>query len=139
MPERAPVDEEVDAVVVGAGFGGLLAGARLRGAGIDDVRLVEKGGGIGGTWYWNQYPGAQCDIESYIYLPLLEELGVVPTERYAGAPEILAHAQRIADHYGLSERALLGTEVTDMRWDDGTGRWTVSHRPRRSPRGPGSS
>ena len=90
------------------------------------MRLVEKGGGIGGTWYWNQYPGAQCDIESYIYLPLLEELGVVPTERYAGAPEILAHAQRIADHYGLSERALLGTGVTDLRWDDGTGRWTVS-------------
>ena len=92
-------------MVVGGGFGGLLAGARLRGAGIADVRLVEKGGRIGGTWYWNQYPGAQCDIESYIYLPLLEELGVVPTERYARAPEILAHAQRIADHYGLSERA----------------------------------
>ena len=125
VPERAAVDGEVGAVVVGAGFGGLLAGARLRGAGIDDVRLVEKGGRIGGTWYWNQYPGAQCDIESYIYLPLLEELGVVPTERYAGAPEILAHAQRIADHYGLSEGALLGTEVTDMCWDDGTGRWTV--------------
>jgi cyclohexanone monooxygenase len=126
VPGRDPLDEEVDAVVVGAGFGGLLAGVRLRGAGIDDVRLVEQGGRIGGTWYWNQYPGAQCDIESYIYLPLLEELGVVPTERYAGAPEILAHAQRIADHYGLSERALLGTGVTDMHWDDGTGRWTVS-------------
>jgi len=125
VPGRAPLDEEVGAVVVGAGFGGLLAGARLRGVGIDDVRLVDKGGRIGGTWYWNQYPGAQCDIESYIYLPLLEELGVVPTERYACAPEILAHAQRIADHYGLSERALLGTEVTDMHWDDGTGRWTV--------------
>jgi cyclohexanone monooxygenase len=125
VPDRAPVEEEVGAVVVGAGFGGLLAGVRLLGAGVDDVRLVEKGGRIGGTWYWNQYPGAQCDIESYIYLPLLEELGVVPTERYAGAPEILAHAQRIADHYGLSERALLGTEVTDLHWDDGTRRWTV--------------
>jgi cyclohexanone monooxygenase len=123
---RAPLDEELDAVVVGGGFGGLLAGARLRGAGFDGVRLVEKGGRIGGTWYWNQYPGAQCDIESYIYLPLLEELGVVPTERYAGAPEILAHAQRIADHYGLAERALLGTEVTDLHWDDSTGRWTVN-------------
>ena len=125
VARRAPVDEEVGAVVVGAGFGGLLAGARLHAAGIDDVRLVDRGGRIGGTWYWNQYPGAQCDIESYIYLPLLEELGVVPTERYAGAPEILAHAQRIADHYELSERALLGTGVTDMRWDDGTGRWSV--------------
>ena len=125
VPDRAPVQEDVGAVVVGGGFGGLLAGVRLLGAGIDDVRLVEKGGRIGGTWYWNQYPGAQCDIESYIYLPLLEELGVVPTERYAGAPEILAHAQRIADHYGLSERALLGTEVTDLHWDEGIRRWSV--------------
>jgi cyclohexanone monooxygenase len=124
-PDRPAIHEDVDALIVGGGFGGLLAGVRLRGAGLDDVRIVEKGGRIGGTWYWNQYPGAQCDIESYIYLPLLEELGVVPSERYARAPEILAHAQRIADHFGLSERAVLGTEVTTMTWSDGAGRWTV--------------
>jgi cyclohexanone monooxygenase len=125
LPTRPPVDAEVDAVVVGGGFGGLLAGARLCGAGLHDVRIVEKGGQLGGTWYWNQYPGAQCDIESYIYLPLLEELGVVPTERYARAPEILAHARRIADHYGLSGCAVLGTEVLSMDWDGATGRWIV--------------
>jgi cation diffusion facilitator CzcD-associated flavoprotein CzcO len=124
-PDRPVVDRDVDALVVGAGFGGLLAGARLREAGVGDVVLVDKGGRIGGTWYWNQYPGAQCDIESYIYLPLLEELGVVPTERYARAPEILAHAERIADHFGLAEQALLGTEVTAMDWNDDDGRWTV--------------
>ena len=80
--------------MIGGGFGGLLAGARLREAGIDDVRIIEKGGDFGGTWYWNRYPGAMCDVESYIYLPLLEELGYVPTEKYARAPEILAHSQR---------------------------------------------
>ena len=126
LPDRDPIIADVEALVVGGGFGGLLAGARLRDAGIEDVRLVEKGGRIGGTWYWNQYPGAQCDIESYIYLPLLEELGVIPTERYARAPEILAYAQAIADHYGLTDHAVLGTEVTDMHWDDDSGRWLVA-------------
>ena len=125
VPERPSLHEDVDALVVGGGFGGLLAGARLREAGLADVRVVERGGRIGGTWYWNQYPGAQCDIESYIYLPLLEELGVLPTERYARGPEIRAHAQRIADHFGLSDRAVLGTGVTDMDWSDRDGRWTV--------------
>ena len=125
LADRPAIDALVDALVVGGGFGGLLAGARLRDAGLADVRIVEKGGQIGGTWYWNQYPGAQCDIESYIYLPLLEELGVVPSERYARAPEILAHAQRIAERYGLSDTAVLGTEVTSMEWSDKAGRWTV--------------
>ena len=126
LPERESIAQDVDALVIGGGFGGLLAGARLRQAGLAEVRLVEKGGRLGGTWYWNQYPGAQCDIESYIYLPLLEELGVIPTERYARAPEILAHAQRIADHYDLTEGAVLGTEVTQARWADSEGRWIVT-------------
>src|SRR6516165_9134853 len=69
---RAPLEDEVGVAVIGGGFGGLLVGARLRDAGIDDLRLIEKGGDFGGTWYWNRYPGAQCDVESYIYLPLLE-------------------------------------------------------------------
>ena len=98
---REPLYHEVEVAVIGGGFGGLLAGARLREAGIEDVRIIEKGGDFGGTWYWNRYPGAMCDVESYIYLPLLEELGTVPTEKYARAPEILAHAQAIGRKYDL--------------------------------------
>ena len=126
LPDREPLDIEIDALVIGGGFGGLLAGAELRKVGLSDIRIIEKGGRLGGTWYWNQYPGAQCDIESYIYMPLLEELGVMPSERYARAPEILEHVQRIADHYGLSDSAILGTEVTEMHWDDAIRRWRVS-------------
>jgi len=122
---RAPLTDEVDVLLVGGGFGGLLAGARLRQAGVGRVRIVEKGAQLGGTWYWNQYPGAQCDIESYIYLPLLEETGYVPTEKYARAREILAHAHRIADHFDLHRDAVLQTEVTELVWDDDAARWTV--------------
>jgi cyclohexanone monooxygenase len=94
--ERAPLTDEVDVVVVGGGFGGLLVGARLKQAGITGVRLIEKGGDVGGTWYWNRYPGAMCDVESYIYLPLLEEIGYLPKEKYSHAPEILEHSRKIA-------------------------------------------
>jgi cyclohexanone monooxygenase len=112
-------------VVVGGGFGGQLAAARLREAGIDDLRIIEKGGDFGGTWYWNRYPGAACDIESYIYLPLLEEVGYVPTEKYARAPEILAHSRAIGKKFGLYERALFQTEVSELRWDEPARRWIV--------------
>jgi cyclohexanone monooxygenase len=77
---RSPLHDEVEVLVVGGGFGGLLAGARLREAGVADIRIVEKGGDFGGTWYWNRYPGAACDVESYVYLPLLEELDFIPVE-----------------------------------------------------------
>ncbi len=122
---RAPLADEVEVLVVGGGFGGLLAGARLREAGLTDIRIVEKGGDFGGTWYWNRYPGAACDIESYIYLPLLEEIGYVPTEKYAGAPEILAHSRAIGEHFNLYDGALFQTEVTAMRWDEAARRWIV--------------
>ena len=113
-------------MVIGGGFGGLLAGARLREAGVEDVRIIEKGGDFGGTWYWNRYPGAMCDVESYIYLPLLEELGYVPTEKYARAPEILAHSQAIGRKYDLYRGACFQTEVTEMRWDEDSARWIVA-------------
>ncbi len=122
---REPLAHEVEVMIIGGGFGGLLAGARLADAGVEDVWIIEKGGDFGGTWYWNRYPGAQCDIESYIYLPLLEELGRVPTEKYVHAPEILAHSRAIGEHYDLYERAIFQTEATDIRWDDETGRWVV--------------
>jgi cyclohexanone monooxygenase len=123
---RAPLTDEVEVAVIGGGFGGLLAGARLREAGVGDLRLIEKGGDFGGTWYWNRYPGAQCDIESYIYLPLLEELGYVPTEKYVRAPEILAHSRAIGRRYDLYRDALFQTEVTELRWDEPSARWIVS-------------
>ncbi len=112
--------------MIGGGFGGLLAGARLREAGVTSLRLIEKGGDFGGTWYWNRYPGAACDVESYIYLPLLEELGYVPKEKYSRAPEILAHSQAIGRKFELYRDALFQTEVTELRWDEGAERWIVS-------------
>ena len=123
---RAPLTDAVEVVVIGGGFGGLLAAARLREAGIDDLRLIEKGGDFGGTWYWNRYPGAMCDVESYIYLPLLEELAYVPSEKYARAPEILAHSQAIGHQYDLYRGACFQTEVTEMRWDDDAARWIIA-------------
>ncbi|MBV8134354.1 MAG: NAD(P)/FAD-dependent oxidoreductase [Deltaproteobacteria bacterium] len=123
---RAPLTDEVDVVVIGGGFGGLLAGARFREAGIKDVRIIESGGDFGGTWYWNRYPGAQCDIESYCYLPLVEELGYMPKEKYSFAPEIYEHSQRIAKHYQLYDNACFQTRVTELRWDGDAARWIVS-------------
>ena len=123
---REPLTDEVEVVVIGGGFGGLLAAARLREAGVDDIRVIEKGGDFGGTWYWNRYPGAACDVESYVYLPLLEETGYMPVEKYSRAPEILAHSRAIARKYGLYEKACLQTEITGMAWDEAAGRWIIS-------------
>lgn len=124
--ERATKSDVVDVLVIGGGFAALLMGARLRAAGINDIRMVEKGGDFGGTWYWNRYPGAACDTEAYIYLPLLEETGYMPTEKYAKAPEILAHSRRIAEHFDLYRDALFQTQITELRWDDHSSRWLVS-------------
>ena len=123
--ERAPVTDHVEVAVIGGGFGGLLSAARLRKAGFKDIRMIETGGDFGGTWYWNRYPGAACDIESYIYLPLLEETGYIPKEKYTKAPEILEHSARIAKHFNLYENALLGTGVTGMEWDENRKVWTI--------------
>jgi cyclohexanone monooxygenase len=126
VQERPALFDEVEVAVIGGGFGGLLVGARLREAGVEDIRLIEKGGDVGGTWYWNRYPGAACDIESYVYLPLLEEVGFVPTRKYATAPEILQHSRNIARHFRLYDNACLSTEVTDLTWDDADRRWIIS-------------
>ena len=123
---REPLTDEVEVVIIGGGFGGLLAGARLREAGFDDLRIIEKGGDFGGTWYWNRYPGAMCDVESYIYLPLLEEIGYVPSEKYVHAPEILAHSRAIGRHFDLYRNVCFQTEVTDVTWDEADRRWIIS-------------
>jgi cyclohexanone monooxygenase len=122
---RDPITDETEVVVIGGGFGGLLAAARLREAGVADIRIIEKGGDFGGTWYWNRYPGAACDIESYIYLPLLEEVGYLPVEKYSRAPEILAYSRRIGEHFDLYKGAVFQTEVTEVRWDEAIARWIV--------------
>ncbi|MEZ0341076.1 flavin-containing monooxygenase [Mycobacterium sp. pV006] len=124
--EREPVRDHVGVLIIGGGLGSLIAAARLHEAGITDIRVVDTAGDFGGTWYWNRYPGAQCDIESYIYLPLLEELNYIPTERYAHGPEIRDHLQAIARHYGLYDNALLSTTVTGMRWNEQVEHWEVS-------------
>ncbi len=123
---RDPITREMDVLVVGGGFGGLLAAARLRAAGYDDLCIIEKGGDFGGTWYWNRYPGAACDTESYIYLPLLEETGYMPVAKYARAPEILEHSRRIGRHFDLYPSALFQTVITGMAWDEAAARWRVS-------------
>ena len=123
--EREPKRDHVTMAFVGGGFAGLVTAARLKDAGVDDVRIVEKGGGFGGTWYWNRYPGAQCDTAAMIYMPLLEETGHMPTELYAHAPEILEHCDRIGKQYGLHDNALFHTEVTDLEWNAGASRWIV--------------
>ena len=123
--EREPVTDHVTVAFIGAGFAGLVTGARLVEAGITDVRLIDKAGDVGGTWYWNRYPGAQCDTASMVYMPLLEETGHMPSEKYAHAPEILGHCQRIASQYGLYEQALFHTEVTGLVWDGERSVWVV--------------
>ena len=123
---RAPVFDEVEFAIIGGGFGGLLMGAHLRDAGFERLRVVESAGDFGGTWYWNRYPGAMCDVESYCYLPLLEELGYMPKHKYSFAPEILEHSRRIARHYNLYDNALMQTGVTELRWDEDAARWIIS-------------
>jgi cyclohexanone monooxygenase len=122
---RAALEDEVDCIVVGGGFGGLLTAARLTESGVERVRIIEKGGDFGGTWYWNRYPGAACDVESYVYLPLCEELNFVPKEKYTHAPEILAHSRAIGEKFNLYQYACFQTEVEGMQWDEDSQRWTV--------------
>ncbi|MCC5952535.1 MAG: NAD(P)/FAD-dependent oxidoreductase [Acidimicrobiia bacterium] len=123
--EREPLTDEVTVAVIGAGFAGLVTGARLRQAGIESIRLIEGGGDVGGAWYWNRYPGAMCDTAAMIYLPLLEETGHMPSAKYVPAPEIFAHARRIATTFDLYRDALFSTQVTELSWDDTISRWII--------------
>ena len=123
---RSPLKDEREVIVIGGGWVGMLTAARLIQAGVRDVRIVESGGDFGGTWYWNRYPGAQCDIESYSYLPLLEETGYVPKLRFSYASEIYEHAQRIGQHFNLYKDAVFQTWVTELRWLEDEAMWLVS-------------
>ncbi len=123
--ERESLHDDVTFAFIGGGFAGLLAGAKMRQAGIDDIRIIEKGGDFGGTWYWNRYPGAQCDTASFVYMPLLEETGHMPSEKYCKGPEILDHCRRIGEHFDLYEKAVFSTEVTSLNWDESASRWII--------------
>ena len=122
---REPLTDEVEVVIIGGGFGGMLAAARLRESGFEDIRIIDKAGDFGGTWYWNRYPGAQCDVESYIYFPLLEETGYIPTQKYSYSSEIFEHSRRIAKHLDLYDNACLQTSVTGMVWHEEEQRWVI--------------
>ncbi len=123
--QREPLNDEVDIIIIGGGFGGLLAGARLREAGVDNIRMIDKASDFGGTWYWNRYPGVACDIESYVYLPLLEETGYMPKKKYIDGVDIMDYSQRIARHYNLYDDVCFQTEVREVRWDEASERWIV--------------
>ncbi|MFJ1646663.1 flavin-containing monooxygenase [Streptomyces sp. NPDC088258] len=126
VPDREPLTDIVDVAVIGGGFGGLLTGARMRQQGVERVRIVEKGGDFGGTWYWNRYPGIHCDIESHVYLPMLDETGYVPEWKYSPGEEIRRHAVRIAERFDLYSEALFSTAVTSLTWDGASETWIVA-------------
>lgn len=124
--ERKPVERDADVVIIGGGFGGLLTAVQLRKRGVENIVIVEKGADFGGTWYWNRYPGIRCDVESYIYLPLLEETGYVPTEKYAKGAEIHEQCRLIADKFDLYRDALFQTLAETLVWDGGARRWILT-------------
>lgn len=123
---RAPMDTDFEVVILGGGIAGLLAGAYLTKAGVEDVHVIEAGGDFGGVWYWNRFPGIQCDNDAYCYIPLLEELDFMPSKKFADGAEILAHCQNIGKHFGLYDGALFSTQVRTVRWDDEIKRWRLS-------------
>ena len=122
---RESLDDECEILVVGAGFAGLLLWHKLSQAGFQDVRFCEKGGDVGGTWYWNRYPGIACDVEAYSYLPLLEEMGYIPSMKFASGFEIMEYCQNMAEKFGFYDHCLFHTTVERTEWDEETGRWTV--------------
>jgi len=124
--EREALNDECEVLVVGAGFAGLLLWYKLREAGFEDVRFCEKGGDVGGTWYWNRYPGIACDVESYSYLPLLEEMGYVPSMKFAAGFEIMEYCQSMAERFGFYDKCLFHTTVEKTQWSEDDARWTVT-------------
>ncbi len=123
--ERDALTDECEILIIGAGFAGLLLWHKLKSAGFTDVRFCEKGGDVGGTWYWNRYPGVACDVESYSYLPLLDEMGYVPSMKFASGFEILEYCQTMAQDTGFYDHCLFHTTVEETEWDEAAGRWTV--------------
>ena len=126
VADRDPVVDNAEVVILGGGFAGLLAGAYLKKAGVEGVRVIEMAGDFGGVWYWNRFPGIQCDNDAYCYIPLLEELDFMPSKKFADGAEIFQHCRNIGKHFGLYDGALFSTQVREMRWEDSTERWRIS-------------
>jgi cyclohexanone monooxygenase len=124
--ERDPIEEESDIAIIGAGLSGMMTAIRLRESSVKNMRIIDKAGDFGGTWYWNRYPGAACDIDATVYLPMLEETGYTPKEKYARSPEIFEHCQRLGRHFDLYRAALFQTAVRELRWDESDRRWLIT-------------
>ncbi|OBA73281.1 monooxygenase [Mycobacterium sp. 1554424.7] len=122
---RTPMVEDIEVAVLGGGIAGLLAGAYLKKSGVDDVHVIEMGGDFGGVWYWNRFPGIQCDNDAYCYIPMLEELDFMPSKKFADGAEIYEHCRRIAKHFGLYDGAIFSTQVRTVRWEDSIQRWRL--------------
>ena len=125
-PERAPVVKDVDVALIGAGFGSILTAAELTKRGVEDFLLIDRAADFGGVWYWNRYPGVACDVDSYIYLPMLEEVEYMPTQKYVSGQEIFEYAKNMARRFDLYRRSLLRVEITEVRWDDASNRWQIN-------------
>src|SRR3974390_524087 len=123
---REPISIEIDAAILGAGFCGMLAAIELKKAGVKDFKNIDWAGDWGGWWYWNRYPGIQCDNDAYCYLPLLEETGYMPKKKFEDGWDIYQHAVRIAKHYELYGHAIFHTLVTALRWDESIKRWRLA-------------
>jgi cation diffusion facilitator CzcD-associated flavoprotein CzcO len=125
MP-REPLAEDLDVAILGAGWTGLLAAYHLKNAGVTNFRNIDHAGDWGGVWYWNRYPGLQCDNDAYCYLPLLEETGFMPSKKFTSGFEIYDYFKLIVAKFGLGGNELFQTLVTGLRWDEEIQRWHVT-------------
>ncbi|MFJ1555110.1 flavin-containing monooxygenase [Streptomyces mirabilis] len=122
---RPPISQDIDVAILGGGLSGLITAARVKQAGVTGFRVIELGGDFGGAWYWNRYPGIQCDTDCYCYLPMLEEVGYIPKQKYSFGDEVFEHCRRIGKHFGLYEHAIFSTLIRSMEWDESIGRWRI--------------
>ncbi|KPI09288.1 flavin-containing monooxygenase [Streptomyces mirabilis] len=122
---RPPISQDIDVAILGGGLSGLITAARVKQAGVTGFRVIELGGDFGGAWYWNRYPGIQCDTDCYCYLPMLEEVGYIPKQKYSFGDEVFEHCRRIGKHFGLYEHAVFSTLIRSMEWDESIGRWRI--------------
>ncbi|MDG2005631.1 MAG: NAD(P)/FAD-dependent oxidoreductase [Novosphingobium sp.] len=123
---REPLDEDLDVAILGGGWSGVTTAFHLKQAGVENFRNIDHAGDFGGTWYWNRYPGLQCDNDAYCYMPLLEETGWIPAKQFDDGYSIYDYFTKIGEQFGLYEKALFHTLITGLKWDEEIKRWRVS-------------